>query len=453
MRIVQIQSFLILVVVFAGCTWIFGSITRREIEQQAAYPKTQLQKLVALDQADSAFFGNWVSMSGDGQTVVVGAYQNEAGGSPLSARGAAYVLSRSGSTWIQTTKLTASDPEDNAQFGAGVSISRDGNTIAVGADQASASGTAGSQRGAAYIFVRSGNLWNQQAKLEAIDQEDSARLGSSVALSADGNTVVVGALYDDASGTVGADRGAAYVFVRSGGTWVQQAKLTASDQEDSAFFGTVQISDAGDTVIVGAQFDDANGAVLSNRGAVYIYTRLGTIWSEQAKLMASDQEDNATFGISVALSASGDVALIGAFDDDASGSSGADRGTAYLFRRAGSVWSQEKKFEASDQENNGYFGIAVALSQDGRTALIGSSGHDMAGSASADRGNAYAFTKMDSTWTERSKLFSSDLEDSAFFGVSVALSADGSFSVVGASNSKASGAVGSNRGAVYFFGP
>ena len=175
----------------------------------------------------------------------------------------------------------------------------------------------GNQSGSAYVFVRSGGTWSQQAKLTASDAAEFDLFGNSVAVS--GDTAVVGNR-GDADG--GLDSGSAYVFVRSGTTWSQQAKLTASDAAEFDLFGN-SVAVSGDTAVIGADFDDDAGL---NSGSAYVFVRSGTTWSQQAKLTASDAAADDFFGDSVAVS--GDTAVVGApWDDDA----GLNSGSAYVF--------------------------------------------------------------------------------------------------------------------------
>jgi hypothetical protein len=204
-----------------------------------------------------------------GTTAVVGALGN-------NGRGAAYVFTGSGSTWTQQAKLTASDGAPFDDFGISVALS--GTTAVVGA-------LGNNGRGAAYVFTGSGSTWTQQAKLTASDGAPGDEFGISVALS--GTTAIVGA-YGGKSFT-----GAAYVFTNSGSTWTQQAKLTASDGAANNDFG-FSVALSGSTAVVGA-FGNSSGI-----GAAYMFTRSGTTWSQQAKLTAS----GGGFGNSVTLSGS-----------------------------------------------------------------------------------------------------------------------------------------------------
>jgi len=332
---------------------------------------SQQAKLTASDGATGDVFGHGVALDGD--TALIGAPGADIG--LLSNAGAAYVFVRSGTTWSQQAKLTASDAAPGDWFG--YSVALDGNTALIGADTASLPGK--TSAGAAYIFSRSGTTWTQQAKLTASDAAAWDHFGYAVAL--DNYTAVIGAYQGDKGET--ADTGAAYVFVPGATTWIQQAKLTASDAAAYDWFGA-SVAVSGDTALVGAPFADAGGK--STAGAAYVFTRSGTTWSEQAKLTASDASVDDQFGGAVAISTA--TALVGARAADVGGQ--VDFGVAYVFTRSDSTWSEETRFTASDTTASDFFGIAVAL--DGTTALVGASAADVGGQP--DTGAAYAFVLL-----------------------------------------------------------
>ncbi|RKI51147.1 DUF11 domain-containing protein [Corallococcus sp. AB004] len=313
-------------------------------------------KLTASDATAGSAFGFSVSLIGD--TAVIGAPGQE---TATGVTGAAYVFVRSGTTWSQQAKLVSSDVVLNDQLGWSVALS--GDTAVVNAVSAAAEN---SSSGAAYVFVRSGTTWSQQARLNSSAPEASEQFAWSVALS--GNTALIGALNaDGAAGT-----GAAYVFVRSGTTWCEQAKLTISDPVAGRYFGeSVALSD--DTALVGARSN------VSYAGSAYVFVRSGTTWSEQAKLTASDSGAPDLFGFSVAIS--GDTAVVGAPFIDAS-----NVGAAFIFVRSGTTWSREAKLIPSDA-TNGEFGWSVAISGD--TVLVGARSEDSAAGLSAGSARVY----------------------------------------------------------------
>ena len=375
---------------------------------------TQQAKIQASDKQAYDYFGESVSISEDGNTAIVGAYYEDTGGNDA---GAAYIFVRSGSTWTEQAKIMASDRQAGDLFGTSVSISGDGNTAIVGAR---GEDTGGNLAGAAYIFVRSGSTWAQQAKIQASDVQAGDKSGNSVSISIDGNTAIVGA-YQKVDGTW---MGAAYIFVRSGSTWAQQAKIEASDKERADTFGaSVSISGDGNTAIVGAYGEDTGG---SSAGAAYIFVRSGSTWTEQAKIMASDRQAGDLFGTSVSISEDGNTAIVGAYYEDTGGN---DAGAAYIFVRSGSTWTEQVKIQASDKEAGDLLGISVSISGDGNIAIVGARGRDITPAAS-DAGAAYIFVRSGSTWTEQVKIQSSDIEAGDLLGYSVSISGDGNTVIV-----------------------
>ena len=376
---------------------------------------TEQQKLLASDAMPSDFFGASVAVAQD--TVVVGAYADDTPGGADS--GSAYVFVRSGSTWTEQQKLLASDGGADDRFGISASIS--GDTVVVGADQA----TSGVDAGSAYVFVRSGTTWSEQQKLLASDGAASDSFGFAV--SVEGDTVVIGAPGDDIP--VGGDAGSIYAFVRSGTLWTEQQKLLAPDVTAYDSFDSVSVS--GDTVVVGAIGDDTLGG--EDAGSAYVFVRSGTTWTEQQKILASDGSASDYFGSSVSVS--GDTAVVGAYGDD---TAGAFAGSAYVFVRLGTTWSEQQKLLASDGAAFDNFGESVSLSGD--TVVVGASG--LSGT-----GKAYVFVRSGTTWTEQQKLVASDAMPEDDFGYSVAISGD--TVVVGAREDDTPG--GLDAGSVYVF--
>jgi 6-phosphogluconolactonase (cycloisomerase 2 family) len=251
--------------------------------------------LVASDGPANDQFGQSVAI--DGETLVVGAHFDDDAG---ASSGSAYVFVRVGSSWTQQAKLAASDAAAGDQFGKSVAIS--GDTVVVGAHIDAHGGAA--EAGSAYVFVRVGTSWTQQAKLTATDAAAFDQLGQSVAI--EGDSVVAGARFDEDGGTKG---GSVYAFVRSGSSWTQQTKLTASDD---MFGKSVAIS--GDTVVAGARFDDDGG---SNSGSAYTFLRSGSSWAQEAKLIAADAAADDQFGLFVAVSPDGMHLYATSASDDA----------------------------------------------------------------------------------------------------------------------------------------
>jgi len=303
-------------------------------------------------------------------------------------------------TWSEIQKLLASDGTAGDRFGYTVSL--DGDTALIGAGDDDDNGM---DSGSAYVFTRSGMTWTQQAKLLPSDGATDDRFGYAVSL--DGDTALIGACLDDDNG---GSSGSAYVFTRSGTTWTQQQKLLPSDGASGDWFGRF-VSLNGDTALIGSDCDDDNG---EDSGSAYVFTRTGITWTQQAKLLPLDGSTWDIFGWSVSLD--GDTALIGAGNDD---DNGYNSGSAYVFTRSGMTWTQQAKLLPSDGEQEDWFSWSVSL--DGDTALIGAYLDDDNGGSS---GSAYVFTRSGTTWTQQQKLLASDGAFFDHFGCSVSLDVD-----------------------------
>ncbi|HVE72727.1 MAG TPA: Ig-like domain-containing protein [Thermoanaerobaculia bacterium] len=403
-------------------------------DEGAVYPLT-VDPLLTSEEAhlflagkeSGAEFGTSVAITGD--TAVVGAPSDDNAGGRNA--GSAYVFVRSGTSWSQQAQLLASDGAAGDRFGNSVAIS--GDMAVVGAHFDDTAG--GSHAGSAYVYVRSGTSWSQQAHLFASDgaaTDEFDEFGYSVAIS--GDTAVVGAHYDHTA--QGSDAGSAYVYVRSGTSWSQQAQLFASDSAASDQFGN-SVAISGNTAVVGAPGHSTAGG--SGAGSAYVYVRSGTSWSQQAKLLASDGLANDVFGISVAIS--DDTAVVGAVLDNTAG--GIVAGSAYVYVRSGTSWSQQTHLIASDGAASDLFGASVAIS--GNTAVVGAHHDHTAGGS--DAGSAYVYVRSGTSWSQQAQLFASDGAASDQFGNSVAISGD--MAVVGAYFDDNAG--GSNAGSAFVF--
>jgi hypothetical protein len=339
-------------------------------------------KLIASDARARAFFGFSVALDGD--TLVVGAVHDSHAG--RNEAGSAYVFVRAGNGWLQQAKLNPSDAAAGDHFGRSVALL--GDTVLVGA----------SGKAAAYVFVRQNGIWFQQAKLTAADGA-----GHSVALAED--MAVVGE----------PGRRQAYVFVKPPEGWsdmTETARLTASDGATGDQFG-VRVALSGGTILVGAWVADHAGG--ERAGAAYVFEEPTTGWSdmtETAKLTAADAAPGDHFGISVAVE--GDTAVVGAWQRD--NVFGVKEGLAYVFVRSGGFWTQQARLTGSDSAVRDGFGHSVALRGD--ILLIGGDGANA----------AYVFVKPPTGWrnmTETAKITASDGKPGDAFGSFVALDGDG----------------------------
>lgn len=342
----------------------------------------------------------------------------------------------------------ASDNFEEAGFGNSIALSDDGDTLAVGAPAAATETIAS---GAVYVFARNANgNWTRQARLTGLSEDITDEFGVAVALSADGDTLAVGARGED--GVIGA----AYVFRRGGTTWARQARVTAANADIGDFFGnSIALSDDGDTLAVGAPGDDSSfravglgGAAESdnsgdNNGAVHVFTFSDGDWTQQAYVKASNSGSGDAFGTSVALSGDGDTLAVGAFGEDSfhdsvsedgqgeDDDSGDDNGAAYIFTRNGAVWEQQAYVKASNGETLDQFGISLALSGDGQTLAVGANGEDGSGNL-VESGAVYVFTQGNNNWAQQAYIKASNANMDDRFGTSVTLTNDGDTLAVGA---------------------
>ena len=371
----------------------------------SAHTKTawlETDKLLAFDGEAGDYFGTTVSVSGD--YCIVGAYRDD------SRTGAAYIYRREGTSWLHKDKLTAPDAANDDYFGWSVSISGDYCIVGAYGDDDN-----GSNTGSAYIFkasdVPDDPNWYYQAKLTAFDAASEDRFGYAVSI--DGDYAAIGAWLDDDNGS---GSGSAYTFKRSGENWNYQTKLTAPDATYEDYFGH-SVSISGDYIISGAFGDDPTS---EHSGSAYIFARTGESWNYQDKLTAPDGGYNDEFGRAVSIS--GGYAIIGAHYDDANGN---DSGSAYIFKRDSENWDYQDKLIASDAAVGDNFGTSVSISGD--QAIATAPEDDDYGASS---GSAYIFKRNGTSWTERAKLTPADGSTTDRFGASASISGD--YAVAGA---------------------
>lgn len=322
----------------SGSAYVYSLIGGQWVEQA---------KLENPQDGGDEYFGSSVSISRDGGIVLVAA--------PLDdTTGAVHVFERTGSAWAHAARLVSMDVAAHDQFGTDVSVSGDGTRALIGAKGADGVDT---WSGAAYVFARTGSGWQEEAKLTVADTSFQDSFGRSVSLSDDGRYALVGAPHLGGSDD-------AYVFVRNGTMWTEQAHLNPPQDTLTALFGLdVAISGDGRYAVVGASADGEHG---SFSGAAYVFVRSGGAWSPQARLTASDAQPEDRFGTSVSLSTDGSMALIGASEAGL----GTGIGSAYVFARNDAFWREVGKLEAPDGAPQDYFGDAVSLSGDGSRALV-----------------------------------------------------------------------------------
>lgn len=376
------------------------------------------------DLHSSSEFGSACDL--DGTTLIVGASSHDPFGT-LESYGSVYVFVRSATGWVQQAALATSSYDAGDRFGYAVTLQ--GEVAVVGAPFDDNPGATAS--GAVYVFRRSGGLWSEVARLTANDPSTFDHFGASVAL--DGDTLAVGAEFDDAGS--GSFSGSAYVFVESGGVWAQQAKLVPPGLAAGDVFGT-SIALDGDRIVAGAPQHDPNG--LSSAGAAWVFERAGGAWSLAAKLAPLDPAANDRFGN--ALSTDTGRILVGAHRKSGASSVA---GAAYVFAGSGSTWSQEAKLVDLGSSFSDQFGFAVDL-QGGR-AVVGLPWSDAAG---VTTGGVQLFEFEAGQWVGRFEMVGSDSEGIDYLGKSVALSGD---LVAAGAPSAETPPSGSNTGEAYVF--
>jgi hypothetical protein len=467
------------------------------------------------------YFGWSIALSADGNTLAVGAINEDSAATGLDGdqadnsaenSGAVYIFTRSkngADGWQQQAYLKASNTGSGDGFGQALSLSADGNTLAVGAHSENSNATtingdesndAANNSGAAYVFIRKEEKWTQQAYIKASDSSQSDLFGITVALSADGNTLAVGASGEDSS-EVGislegnkynfsaSNSGAVYVFTRSSESWSQQAYIKASNTGAGDGFGggSLGLSSDGNVLAVGAIHESSksmgiNGDETDNSadwsGAAYVFRRDSGQWAQEAYIKASNTEAYDLFASKLALSADGKTLVVGAMNEkssamgingDQTNNDTSNSGAVYVFTHTLGTWTQEAYIKASNTDESDEFGSSIAISADGNTILVGAprersfdkgiNGYQ-ASNNFANAGAAYAFRRNDDNWSQQAYIKASNTWGGDAFAGSVALSADGNTLAVGAryERSKATGINGDQNdktlifsGAVYVY--
>ena len=480
-----------------------SSVTSSQVKQ-VAYLKASNTRAGAhfgSGGSDTETSGNALAISSDGTTMAVGAPLESSGAkgvngdqkdTSMPGAGAVYVFTRKGGSWAQQAYLKASNPGRSFHFGSTVSLSDDGNTLAVAAhwEDSGATGINGNQddhsidqAGAVYVFTRTGTAWSQQAYVKASntgkpakggDVSEGDQFGFSLALSGDGNTLAVAAITEDsnAKGITGnqdddtaGDSGATYVFARTGNTWAQQAYVKASNAFRGDLFGyDVGLSRDGNTMVVGSYNEGSDARTINgaqdNRkaggsGALYVFGRTAGVWKQTDYLKGSRSEANDSLGYSVGISADGNTIIGGAgeencftpginppgCDHDAAGRNDESVGAEYVFHRTGGTWKEEAFLKASNPRSEDWFGVQSAVSGDGNTVVVSSlvedSGAkgingDQKDASQTDSGTVYFFTRSGDTWVQSAYIKASNTHTLDEFGSSMALSYDGKMLAVGA---------------------
>ena len=463
-------------------------------------------------------FGSSVAISADGNTLAVGAIYDASSATGINGNAADTSVPRAGAVtvfrlqngaWVQQAYVKASNTRTEQYFGQAVVLSADGNTLVVGAtgDRSNATGINGDQTnqsddnstGAAYVFRFANGNWAQEAYVKASNTESQQYFGNSLALSADGNSLAVGAWgeWSAATGINGdqADQtakgaGAVYVFRFRSGAWAQEAYVKASNTRILSVFGYgLAMSADGNTLAVGAADDtsaatgvngDQNDTSAAAAGAAYVYRFANGAWAQEAYLKASNTMTNQTFGWSLALSADGNTLAVGApkeascatgINGDGTDTACANAGAAYLFHFANRAWAQDAYVKPGVTQAGETFGTVVTLSADGNVLAVGAQTENSASTglngdatdiSARGAGCVYAFARSGSNWTQVVYLKPNVVHAMALFGTSLSLSSDGTRIAVAAPgdasnatgvNGNASDTSAAQAGAAYVFSP
>ena len=500
-------------VVFAAAAAMAGG----RVEAQVASSSAVVQQVAYLKAANldigdhfacggslPGHIGSALAISADGNTVAVGAPHESGGASGINgnaadnslyASGAVYVFVRRGDAWVQQAYVKASNPGQSDLFGMTVALSADGNRMAVAApwERSAATGINGdqnddslSQAGAVYVFARSADSWSQQAYVKASNTGrapsegeeigDGDQFGLSLALSGDGNTMAVGAPTEDSAAMgINGDQmddsvtsaGAVYLFSQTGNTWTQQDYIKGANTGGGDLFGYgVGLNHDGDTLVAAGYDEDGAGRGVNpdladggrnGSGAIYVFSRTGTTWGQDAYLKGSRSEGNDALGFSLAISGDGSTIVAGAGDesclvggvnpagcdmdkpDDASGGSA---GAAYVWARSGNTWVEQAFLKASNPNLQDWFAARLAVSGDGNTVLVGApmedsnargvDGGGQQDNSATESGAAYLFTRSGTTWSQQAYMKADNAEEFDEFGASLAVSGDGRTLLVGA---------------------
>ena len=418
------------------------------------------------------YFGGSIALSGDGNTLAVGAY-HEAGSSTginsnaddsATDAGAVYLFRKAQGSWSQQAYIKASNTGAQDFFGWSVALSDDGNRLVVGAvgEDSGSSGVNStpdenaSLSGAVYVFDYSASNWSESAYIKASNSSADDQFGYSVSLNDDGTVLAVGALLEDGSATtingsdddLLSDAGAAYVFVLNNGSWNQQAYIKPTNAGTGDHFGhALALSADGLRLVVAAPYEDGSASGVNatqddlavDAGAVYVFSN-STNWMQTDYIKAANSDAGDLFGYSVALSDDGNRLAVGAIFEDSSTSdinstpdnTSIDAGAAYVFHD-NSGWEQEAYVKSTLTGANDQFGRAIALSGDGSLLAVGTFYEDSSTTginSSADEnafsaGAAYIY-RYSASWETVSYVKASNTETGDYFGRSVSLSDDGS---------------------------
>ncbi|TVZ41388.1 FG-GAP repeat protein [Alteromonadaceae bacterium 2753L.S.0a.02] len=449
------------------------------------YMRRSIGYIKATNSEENDQFGI-VAMSADAKTIAVGAPAEDSsslgvnrddGDNSMSGSGAVYVYVKDDDAWRLQAYIKASLPDEGDGFGSSVSLSSDGNTLVVGAPFEDSSDFTingdtldnnAQDSGAVYVFERFGDVWFEHNYLKANLGNVGDLFGSKVSISPFGATLAISAPGNDDALTpqdgAAPDSGAVYLFKRDGDNWQQMTQLNADDAQSGAGFGSgLSLAANGNRLVVGARYFASEGDPAVMSGKAYVFDRSDDTWQQSAELLPSNAHEGMQFGATIALAASGNVAVIGAPGEKSNGFgvngdqqdlSAAESGAAYIFALSNDNWLQTTYLKASNSDAGDRFGSAVAVSADADLIAVSAIGESSAAQAlhgnvydnsSTDAGAVYVFSSENAVWGQLSYVKSPNTDPGDRFGSSLALDASGDALLVGAPNeqSNATGLSGS----------
>ena len=438
---------------------------------------------------DLEFFGVAVTLSGDGNSMAVGISEQKYNENQnLHYYQGVYVLERVSGSWEKQAYLKPRYDTVDTFFGYSLSFNEDGTSLAVGASSdrnattgidSDVSDLTAHDAGAVFVYDRINGSWQEQAYIKGDNTEAGDKFGSSVRLSADGNTLAVGARKEDSSATgidgtqsdnMAKDAGAAYVFSRVDGSWQQSAYLKASNTEAADGFGaSLALSSDGNILAVSATGEDSAAIGINgnqsdnaalNSGAAYVFVNADGVWEQQAYIKASNTETGDRFAHSLALNLDGSVLAVTALwesssatgiNGDESDNNAINAGAAYVFTSSDGDWQQQAYLKASNTDQSDQFGGRISMSADGHVLAIGAFGEsssatglngDQNNNAAENSGAVYVFTNK-GDWQQQAFIKSNVVNESGSFGGYVSLTSDGESLAVSATREEI--------GAVYLY--
>ena len=422
-------------------------------------------------------FGASIAVSGNGQYLAVGApfeasnaqeVNGDQSNDSANGAGAVYLFHKENNTWVQQAYIKSSNNRINPftgrgdNFGTAVQLNYDGDILAVGSPgEDSSSPTtpeddSATGSGAVYIYQRSDGDWTEQALLKASTIDDGDAFGASIALNRTGDTLVVGARFEDSaaeginpdngqSNDSSPDSGAIYVLTRENDLWQQQAYIKPDNTKRENNFGEVlAISQDGHTIAVGVPQENSNAIGIdgdgsnnnsSKSGAVYIYFRSNDVWVQQSYIKASDAQSNGEFGKSLSLNQTGDILAVGSPENKGAGKT-------YVLSRQNETWTEDSIIAPETLSGPDSFGTAVSLTADGKTIAVSAPGDEdfFTGfrlnfddtELRRNSGTVYTFHLVDGQWTQQSQFKHKEIDSGDLFGTTLSLSYDGNILAVGA---------------------